>query len=157
MKKIIFIASFMLLSLTTACGFKIVKHSELKNFDIAEIITTGEKRINYKIKNKLLSGSKKNVNNLIRIYLDSNKNKEIKEKNIKNEITKYQLTISVHVKYEKINEKNSNSFTITKKGDYSISKQYSQTLNEENNLIELLADNLANEILDELILRLNAV
>lgn len=157
MKKIIFIASFMLLSLTTACGFKIVKHSEQKNFDIAEIITTGEKRINYKIKNKLLSGSKKNVNNLIRIYLDSNKNKEIKEKNIKNEITKYQLTISVHVKYEKINEKNSNSFTITKKGDYSISKQYSQTLNEENNLIELLADNLANEILDELILRLNAV
>lgn len=157
MKKIIFIASFMLLSLTTACGFKIVKHSEQKNFDIAEIITTGEKRINYKIKNKLLSGSKKNVNNLIRIYLDSNKNKEIKEKNIKNEITKYQLTISVRVKYEKINEKNSNSFTITKKGDYSISKQYSQTLNEENNLIELLADNLANEILDELILRLNAV
>jgi len=157
MKKIIFIASFMLLSLTTACGFKIVKHSEQKNFDIAEIITTGEKRINYKIKNKLLSGSKKNVNNLIRIYLDSNKNKEIKEKNIKNEITKYQLTISVHVKYEKINEKNSNSFTITKKGDYSISKQYSQTLNEENNLMELLADNLANEILDELILRLNAV
>ena len=157
MKKIIFIASFMLLSLTTACGFKIVKHSEQKNFDIAEIITTGEKRINYKIKNKLLSGSKKNVNNLIRIYLDSNKNKEIKEKNIKNEITKYQLTISVHVKYEKINEKNSNSFTVTKKGDYSISKQYSQTLNEENNLMELLADNLANEILDELILRLNAV
>ena len=53
MKKIIFIASFIFLSLTTACGFKVVKHSELKNFDIAEIITTGEKRINYKIKNKL--------------------------------------------------------------------------------------------------------
>ena len=97
------------------------------------------------------------MNNLIRIYLDSNKNKKIKEKNIKNEITKYQLSITIRVKYEKINEKNSNSFTVTKKGDYNISKQYSQTLNEENNLIELLTDNLGNEILDELILRLNAV
>ena len=37
----------------TGCGFKVIKKSELINFSIAEIDTSGDKKINYKLKNKL--------------------------------------------------------------------------------------------------------
>ena len=36
---------------TTSCGFKIINKTELNNFTIDEIKSTGDKRINYKIKN----------------------------------------------------------------------------------------------------------
>ena len=33
------------------CGFKVVNYSELNNFNIKEIITEGENKISYKLKN----------------------------------------------------------------------------------------------------------
>ena len=155
MKKIF---TYLILFLIIAnCGFKVVNQLKINNYKISEVETFGNKKINFKIKNRLLLSNENDAAKIIKVRLNTKIEKVTKEKNIKNEITKYQLSITIRVKYEKINEKNSNSFTVTKKGDYSISKQYSQTLNEENNLIELLTDNLGNEILDELILRLNAV
>ena len=39
----------------TNCGFKVVNQSDLNNFDIIEITTTGDKRIGYKKKISLFS------------------------------------------------------------------------------------------------------
>ena len=50
----------------TGCGFKVIKKSELINFSIAEIDTSGDKRINYKLKNKLLLYSKNKDNKRIK-------------------------------------------------------------------------------------------
>ena len=36
--------------LITGCGFKVVNQSELINFNIENISTSGDKRINYKLK-----------------------------------------------------------------------------------------------------------
>tara|TARA_B100000767_G_scaffold150764_1_gene141954 strand:- start:4132 stop:4605 length:474 start_codon:yes stop_codon:yes gene_type:complete len=157
MKKHVFTNLFLFFLLTTGCGFKVVDHSKLRNFDIAEIITSGDNRINYKIKNKLIFNSKSNEKNLITVYLDTNKEKSVKEKNIKNEITKYQISITIKVKYKKINEDNFSSFEILKSANYSVSKQYSQTLNNEKKLIDQLTNDLANKILEELIFSLNAI
>ena len=46
-KFIIIVIMFLL----TNCGFKVVEYSKLNNFKISEIATTGENRINYKLKN----------------------------------------------------------------------------------------------------------
>ena len=62
------------------CGFKVVNQSQINRFDIAEIITSGDKRINFKIKNKLFFNSQKNEENLIKINIFSEKNKTVKEK-----------------------------------------------------------------------------
>ena len=43
-----------------ACGFKIVDQTQKGNFNIIDISSTGETRINYKIKNELLKNSNKN-------------------------------------------------------------------------------------------------
>ena len=48
MRKFLYIISFLALS---ACGFKVVNLSELENYNIVEINTTGESKINYIIKN----------------------------------------------------------------------------------------------------------
>tara|TARA_B100001027_G_scaffold197016_1_gene154226 strand:- start:97 stop:558 length:462 start_codon:yes stop_codon:yes gene_type:complete len=147
MKKII---AFFIVLITSGCGFKVVNIADLNNFNIAEITTDGDKRINYKIKNRLLFNSNNNEENQIVVNLFTKKNKVIKEKNIKNEITKYRLSLLVDVKFNSINKTNEGQFSVNKGGDYNVASQYSQTLNNEKKLIDLLANELADEILERL-------
>ena len=46
------------ISSLSACGFKVVKQSELKNYYISNVKTNGDKRISYLIKNNLLNSIK---------------------------------------------------------------------------------------------------
>ena len=64
------------------CGYKVVNYSEINNFDVASIETTGNKRINYKIKNKLLFNSSKNNKRLIKINLETTKEKKLRKKTL---------------------------------------------------------------------------
>ena len=45
--------------LVSSCGFKVLDKSQNSNFSIEEIRSSGEMRINYKIKNNILANSKK--------------------------------------------------------------------------------------------------
>lgn len=139
------------------CGFKVVDKSILNNFDIAEINTSGEKRINYILKNKIQFSSNKNEKNLISIDLLTKKNKKSKERNIKNEITKFEIKIEVKATIKNINNSKIVDFKAIQIGEYNVNKQYSQTLDNEKKLIELLTDKLADEILDQISIRLNAI
>ena len=140
--------------LTNNCGFKIVNKSEIYNFDINEIITSGDNRINFKIKNNLIFNSKKSEKKLVDIYLDTKKSKEVKEKNINNEITKYQITITSAIRVKELIDENIISFKIVKTGDYTVASQYSQTLSNEKKLIDVLIDDVTEDILSEIILNI---
>ena len=61
--------------LTVNCGFKVINESERSQFSIQEIKTTGDKRINFKIKNNLLNLSKKDNENVISLSVDTKKTK----------------------------------------------------------------------------------
>ena len=154
MKKLI---AILLTLVLTGCGFKVVQNSSFNNFSISDIITEGDKRINYILKNKLLSASNESENKLIQISLKTNKDKQVKERNIKNEITKYQIKITVNVTCTEISNGSEFEFSKSKTGDYSVSNQYSRTLNNEKKLVELLTDNIAGQILNELKTKLNAL
>ncbi len=155
MPKIKIFIPLILIFITTGCGFKVVNKNQINNFDVNNIITTGDKRINYKIKNKLLFNSKRSGKNLIDIYLDTLKIKEIKEKNIKNEITKYEITIRTNVKLNELTRKNEVTFSITKNGSYSVAEQHSQTRNSEKKLVEILVNSISKAIINETSVRLN--
>ena len=71
----------------TSCGFKVLDKSKNNNFSVQEIRSSGEIRINHKIKNNIILDSKEPTENQIVINLSTKKIKSIKEKNIKNEIT----------------------------------------------------------------------
>ena len=116
--------------LTTACGFKI--DNLQKKFTISEINTSGEKKINFRIKNKVLANNDTSSDNLIKLDITTKKVKSIKEKNISNEIEKYQISIVTNV-----------------------SSKYSDTINSEKRLINNLTQEIIQEIIDNLASKFN--
>ena len=155
MKKKILFSIFIIFLLINNCGFKIVNNSEIYKFDVNEIIATGDNKINFKIKNKLIFSSKKNEKKLVDIYLDTNKSKEVKEKNSNNEITKYQISIASTIRVIELVSENEIFFSILKTGDYSVASQYSQTLANEKKLIDVLTDDVTENILNTIVLNLD--
>ena len=155
MKKKKLFSIFIIFLLINNCGFKIVNNSEIYKFDVNEIIATGDNKINFKIKNKLIFSSKKNEKKLVDIYLDTNKSKEVKEKNSNNEITKYQISIASTVKVIELVSGNEIFFNIVKTGDFSVASQYSQTLANEKKLIDVLTDDVTENILNTVVLKLD--
>lgn len=148
--KIIIVSFFIILA---SCGFKVVNKNEQINFYISEIKTSGDKRISYKIKNKLSYFDDKNKKN-IKLELETKKIKSVKEKNIKNEITKYNLQILTEVKVIDDSGEISSTFSISKNGNISVENQHSKTLDNEKKLIEDLSDQVSKSIINELIIKI---
>jgi len=158
MKQII-IKSFLFLFLfaTTNCGFKVINETEKNKFSIQEIKTSGDKRINFKIKNNLLNYSNKDNQNILLIDLSARKTKNIKEKNIKNEITKYEIALDIDISFNLINTDTNYKINLSNKGDYLVADNYSATLNNEKKLINDLIENISEKILKKISLILNDI
>ena len=157
MKNLKLITIAISLILLTGCGFKIIDKRELLNFNIKEISTNGDKRINFELKNKLSDYNDTNSSKVIKIELDTKKTKSIKEKNISNEITKYQIKVIVNVKLIKTDNTNNLEFTIEREGDYVVADKFSQTLNNEKKLIRNITEKISESIIAEIINKLNVI
>ncbi len=148
-----FIIIFLFFSLN-ACGFKLKNLNN--NYNITDLQTSGDKKINYKIKNKILNSSRENGENLITISIDTKKQKIIKEKNISNQITKYEIKIISSVELQILGDKNTtNKFSILKSGDYNVSSKYSNTLITEKSLVDTLVNDIIEDILENITSELN--
>ena len=155
MKKKFFIV--LLTLCLSSCGFKIVKNSNLNQYFISEINVSGDEKINYIIKNNLLSTSKSKDKLPLILNIKSNNLKSIKEKKIKNDITKYQIKISVIVDLKTKNILDKKIIAFSELGEYNVSDQYSQTISNEKKLIQNLSDKIAEEIMLELSEKLNDI
>lgn len=152
MTKILTLIFFIIV---TGCGFKAVNLSETNNFSISEITSTGDKKINYIIKNKLISNTNNNSIEKLKLTINSVKTKTIKERNIKNEITKYKVSVAVLVNVNSINKDTSNKISITEDGEYNVDLQNATNRNKEKNLIKSLSQKITNKILNEINIYLN--
>ena len=150
-KFIIIVIMFLL----TNCGFKAVDYSKVNNFKISDMITTGENRINYKLKNSIKIISNNKSKNKIIIKLFSESKNSIKEKNNNNEITKYKLEIKTKVDYQVLNNNKTGNFEILVSGDYPVDKKYSKTLKNQSQIIENLTQKISTKIKRELSEQLN--
>ena len=136
----------ILLILLSSCGYKIVNKSNI-NYNVVDITTTGDPRINYKIKNRILSNKKKEgIKNNFVLNIFTEKKKIIRDKNIKNEVTSYNLVIRSDVTYKIIGKQGEKEFNITQSGDYKVSKQRLDTLNSEKSLTKTLTENIISKI-----------
>lgn len=151
------ILSIIILIFLTSCGFKVVNVSEQNNFTIINLSSEGDKRINYIIKNRIQSGSREDSANRIVVDLITTKKKNVKEKNIKNEVTKYEILITANVKFGSEDNIKKYKFTKKSKNDYSVSTQFSQTRINEKKMTELLSEKLAEEILREISKKINDI
>ncbi len=131
------------------CGFKVIDPSDFQNFYINSIESTGDKRIGFQIKNKLSIKSNDPLKENIKLYLDAEKVKTVKEKSSNNEITKYLITINLKVKVEHF-DKIIEVYNISEQKDYNVSSQYSQTIVNENQVIKSLNEILVSKLIKKI-------
>lgn len=136
----------MITIILSSCGYKIVNKDQVNNYSFNEINTVGDKRINYKIKNRLLFNSSKNSVNSFSLNINTKKNKSIKNKNIKNEILSYNLQIIAEINFRLLGETINRQFKISESGSYKASSQSLVTLNNEKQLLDQLTDRIINKI-----------
>ena len=149
MKKTLLITLTYLLLI--GCGYKVIKKKKKTNFTVEEIIFTGDKRIGNRVNRNISIYFKENSKNLLSITLDSQKEKIIKEKNIKNQITKYEIKITVNLKINVINKNIEKYIRLSSYGDYLVGENNSDTRNNELSLMENLISNISEDVYSELI------
>ena len=149
--KLIFLISYIFL---IGCGFKPI--STISNYKITDIQFKGDDKVNFILKNRINQRQNQgNLENNIKLEINSNKNKIVKEKNIQNEITKYTLIISTNINYSIDGQEEVRNLALSKSGDYDVETNYSQTLTNEKNVFKLLINELADEINKNLTLNLS--
>lgn len=148
----------ILIFITSNCGFKILDKSEFNNFSIINISTEGDKRISYRIKNELLYNNKGiTKGEKLDIILNVAKKRNVKEKSIKNEITKYEIVLNIKILFEKIEDQKTNEINFASAGDYLVGENHSTTISNEKRLIENLIENISEEIISRIGDKLNDI
>ena len=154
MIKKIYILVFCTSFLLTNCGFKVIDSREAYKFDIIVENISGDNKINYILRNKLKQNNSGNKKEII-LTLETNKQKQISEKNIKNEITKYNIIINVKVKYKTLVSDDEKELLISKSGVYGVEEQFSRTIQNEKKLIQFLTKEISSQIIDNLSSQIN--
>ena len=146
--KIKFLYTIVITLILFSCGYKIVDNKI--NFRINEIVTTGDKKISYHLKNKLSLISSEEEDRLMRVNIITKKTKSIKERNVKNQITKHNIQIISKVELINLSNMKSKKFTFTKNGDFNVGSRHSDTLNNEKKLVDLLTIDISEQIIEAL-------
>jgi len=147
---------FTALILLTSCGFKVIDKTSSLKYAIKNIESEGDKKVNFFIKNNLIKKfSSGYTNDYVDIKILSNKKRAIKEKNIKNQITKYNISISTKVEIVFANKNIKKIININENGDYDVNNNKSVTTNNQNNLEKHLARKISKQITDKIIFIIN--
>lgn len=151
--KIKFLTYFFAFFMLSNCGFKVLKQERF--FNIENLNVTGEKKIGFALKNDLNIRPIKN-NLPINLTIDAEKIINVKEKNEKNEITKYGITLRAEVEFYLVRENEKKySFIIENRNEYSVANQHSRTLENEKVTTNLLVEDLSKKILAKINTEIN--
>ena len=148
-KKNIFYLLIIFTLLVTSCGYKKIDRLNAK-YKYQTISVEGDKRTGYIIKNELMLNSSSTSNNLISITINTDKKKQIKEKNTKNKTTKYEVQVSANIKFFIIEQKKEVEKLFTGSFFYNVEKDHSKSLANEKNEMADLTEILAGDIVDYL-------
>ena len=148
------ISSIFLLIVLSNCGFKPVDQNYFKNYNFIETNISGDKRIVYLLQNKF-NKENKNATKSIKIDINTTKEKKIREKNIQNEITKYEILLSATVNFYMLENNTKQEFKVFSNGDYNVNARHSETLNNEKKLIKNLVNNISDQIIRNLKIKLD--
>ena len=149
---ILFIAVLLIIN----CGFKVLDRSQLQNLQVESLETQGDKKTSFLIKRNLQKLFINNENGeKIFLIIKTNKTKTIKEKNLKNQIKKYEISLNTNINIRYLDKIKNNNFTILVNGSYDVSDNHSTTISNQNNLEKNLAKKIADLIIKELILKIN--
>ena len=148
---LIFIIVFTSLS---SCGYQKVSISERK-FAIDEIEVNGDKRTTFLIKRKIERFSSEDGLNKLAILINLGTNKTIHEKNIKNKVTKYKLSLTAETKIKDLKTSEVIKRSYSSDIIYNVGNRYTETVKNEKEAKSELIDLIINQLLDELKINYN--
>ena len=128
------------------CGFKLA--NKQIDFKTNVIETSGQSRINYKIKNAIKFQENENSKKIYNLKIETNKNKFIEDRNSKNEITKYRISLKANFKLLDLNNILIKEYNFEPSAIYGVADNYSQNLDREKQTIDILIREIEKEILD---------
>ena len=141
MKLLIIINVLLFLS---SCGFKSLVKENPINLNIENFITQkGDKKLGKIIRSEVMLYSSKEAKKNIDIILEINKQKQIREKNLKNRVTKYNLTLNVAVFIKGDFE---DKFTFNKTSSTTVTSSSFNNFLEEERVYANLSKRIADEI-----------
>ena len=154
MKKLTnFCVILILIFFLNSCGFKLVNNSELLEFNITNIETKNNKRIDFLIKQNLKrSLSNKEASNQIKLVIENKVNQSVAEKNIKNQITKYKIDINTNVQIITAQTNKIRQLDISVFGTYEFGNTQAVKINNKKTLEDLLVKRISKKILNKIIL-----
>ena len=154
MKKTIYlIISFIFLTYINACsGYKPIFGSSNLQFEIADHLIKGNKKLGNQIYSKLYNLSNSNKNNpdsqSIHIVIETTKDKIPTVKNSAGKILEYKITLNTNVI---INDYLSDKLILNKNftyfSSYKVQDQHSETVKTENTIIEYLLNQTYQSLL----------
>ena len=140
----------IMLILFNQCGFKIIDTS-LSTLKIEKLEIEGYNKVNFLIKNNLLNKNRSSVGTVpIVLQIETNRKKEIFEKNIRNEITKYKIILDTKVKIKRSTQEKLSEFMISSNGDYRVETSSIQTAKNIINLEKKLSSEISKKIQQKL-------
>ncbi len=146
-RNILFLPIFMIV---THCGFKPID-SSLSSMSIKNVEIQGYNKVNFFIKNELINKMRDSEQKTpVDIKITTERKKEISEKNIRNEITKYKIILNTKVEIKKFNQEQLFEFDISTLGDYRVETSSINTSKNLNNLEKKLSNEILNKIKQEL-------
>ena len=149
--KTIVVIPFLLISFfVTACSYQKMNSINQKKIFIQEFEINGDTRESFIIQKKIKRFSNKDSVNKIKIYINLTKGKSVKEKNIQNKVTKYNLYLSADVKIVELNTAREIKRTFVANQTYDVDDNYSNTVNNLKAASNTLIDRIIDEILDQL-------
>ena len=146
LQSIIFLIIIILLS---SCSYQKMNSTNQKKFHIQEFEINGDTRESFLIQ-KIQRFSNDESPNKIKIFIDLRKEKSIKEKNVQNKVTKYNLSLSADVKIIELNTTKEIKRFFTVNQIYNVEDSYSNTINNSKEANITLIDKIVDEILDQL-------
>jgi hypothetical protein len=140
----------IMLILFTQCGFRIIDTS-LSTLKIKKIQIDGYNKVNFLVKNELLNKNKNSEGNFpIIVQIETNRKKDISEKNIRNEITKYKIILDTKVVVKRLGLEKISEFSISSTGDYRVETSSIKTAKNLNNLEKKLSLEISKKIQQKL-------
>ena len=153
MLKYILIFIIVLTSLNS-CGYQKISISEQK-FKIEEIEVNGDKRTSFLIKRKMERFSREDGLNKLAISINLGTNKSIHEKNIKNKVTKYKLSLTAETNIKDLKTSEVIKRSYSSEIIYNVGTRYTETVKNEKEAKSELIDLIINQLLDELKINYN--
>ena len=133
-----------------SCAYQKMNSIDQKKFYVQEFEVFGDTRETFIIQKKIQRFSNSESKNRIKVFISLKKNKTIKEKNIQNKVTKYNISLSAEVKIIDLNTTNEIKRTFNANQTYNVEDSYSNTVNNSKAANNALIDSIANDILDQL-------